>query len=240
MNSSHLRMMVGMLVVLMVAGALAVLPGCGGESLPSVDELWDRMQKAKENINSMHMEVSFYYQNTKFGSGLTETYVYDFSGENFKEQHAVFGKTFSEVVVVGGVMYTRLMGEEAWNQQAAPQGQPDYSQQIAGFARLPEIATSKENLGLENLKGGIEAYHVTFSVNTADLMTLFPRVDSARLSASTGAKIDFWIEKDTYYPLMYEAVIGNYQFTDPIGYGDLRIVNSMSNINQPVTINPPT
>ncbi len=239
MKTSYLRVAGCMLAVLAMAGALVAFPGCGAESMPGVDELWSEMQKAMENIDSLHMEVSFYYQNTKYGSGLTETYVYDFSGSNFKEQHAIFGNTFSEVVVVGGTMYTKLMNEEKWTQQPAPQSQPDYSQQLEGMARLPQVASSKENLGLETVKGGQEAYHLTFSVDAGQLSSLFPKVDPASLSTSSGAKIDLWVAKDTNYLLMYEATITNYQFTDPIGIGDLRIVNTIGEINQPIAINPP-
>jgi len=224
-------------ISLAMACLLLTLPGCfGGE--PSVDEIWEKSEKAQENITSLHMEITVLYQNTKFGSGQIQTYTVDVSGNNVHLQNAIFGHTFSEVFVVGGKQYSRVMNETKWSEQPVSVTAQGATEQVGGFSNLLSLASSKENKGVENI-GGKEVYHLTFALSPDSISSLFKSVPVTQLSAAAGGSVDVWVEKDTYYRVRYEAVVQNVLITDQIGYGDVRIVTNVSEINQPISINPP-
>lgn len=221
-----------------VALCLAVcLPGCGkGE--PKPEELWEKSQEAQEKITSLHMEIAISYKNTEFGSGQIQTTTIDISGDNVHTQSAIFGQSFSEVIVTGGKQYGRFLGEKEWTEQPVSVTAKSVSQQVEGFSALPDIASSKENKGLERV-GGKDAYHLTFSLTPEEVSELFKNVPVAQLSASKGGTVDVWVEKDTYYRVRYEALVQNVLITDKIGYGDVHITAALTNINEPIKINPP-
>jgi len=213
------------------------LPGCGGKE-PNVDELWEKSEQAQQGITSLHMEIAIGYQNTRFGGGQIQTTSIDLSGDNIHTQSAIFGQSFSEVIVTGGKQYGRFMGEKEWKEQPVSVTAQSVAMQVEGFSGLPDIASSKENKGLERV-GGKEAYHLTFSLTPEEVTELFKNVPVAQLSASKGAKVDVWVEKDSYYRVRYEALVENVLITEKIGYGDVQIIATLSNINEPIKINPP-
>jgi hypothetical protein len=100
------------------------------------------------------------------------------------------------------------------------------------------MASDSQNLGLETIDGK-QAYHLTFTVAPENVGAVFSSVDASELAANKGAKVDVWIDKDKSYRLKYEAVISNVLITDKIGYLDLDIINTVSQINQPITISSP-
>lgn len=228
-------------VMLVAAFAVALLAmslaGCGkGE--PSVQELWEKSEAAEKNITSLHMEVAIYYQNTKFGGGQIQTTSIDVSGNNVHSTSAIFGQSFSEVIVVGGKQYGRFGASEEWQEQPVTMSGSAVTDQVQSFARLPEIASSSENLGLEKVNG-VDAYHLAFTLSPNEVSSLFKNVQAEQLSANTGGKVDVWVEKETGYRIKYEAVVNNALITDKIGYGDIRVVTALSSINQPISITPP-
>ncbi len=225
-----------LLAMIMAAGLLAAIPGCGGTK--SIDEIWSKSQEAEKNITSMHMNVSLYYQNTKFGSGLIQTTSIDVNGENGHVQTTLFGMNFSEVIVVGGKQYSRVAGSDSWTEGSVTTPVKDTSQQLAQLSNLPSLATSQENLGVEDING-VEAYHLSFTLPPQNVSAVFPDVPVSQLSANAGAKVDVWIDKSKFYEVRYEAVISNVLITEKIGFGDVRIVNDITDINKPITISPP-
>lgn len=217
---------------------LLAFPGCGkGE--PSLEEIWDNSVKAQENITSLHMEIAIFYQNTKFGSGQIQTYTVDVSGNNVHLQNSIFGHTFSEVIVVGGKQYSRAMGEKKWQEQPVSLTAQSATEQVRGLANLPSVASTKESKGLEKV-GGKDTYHLYFGLAPGEIPSLFSNVPVSQLSAASGADVDVWVEKDTYYRIKYEAVIRNVLIEEKIGYGDVRIVTNITEINQPISITPPS
>lgn len=225
-------------MVMFLCGLLFFLPGCGkGE--PTLEEIWEKSAKAQENVTSLHMEIAIYYQNTKFGSGQIQTYTVDVSGQNLHLQNAIFGHTFSEVIVVGGKQYSRSMGKEMWEEQPASLTVQMATEQVQGLADLPSVASIKENKGLEKLMGK-DVYHLYFGLAPNEIPNMFSKVPVSQLSASSGADVDVWVEKGSWYRVKYETVIRNVLIEEKIGYGDVRIVTTITNINQPISINPPS
>jgi len=237
MNGRKMRLGACMLAMLLAVGMLVTFPGCfGGE--PGVEELWENSQKAEENINSLHMEIAIYYENTKFGGGQIQTTSINVSGDNVQASSALFGQSFSELIVVNGTQYTRTMGSEEWTEQAATVDRQTVTEQVAGFADLPNIASSSENLGVETLDGQ-EVYHLVFTLTPDEVKSLFKTVQPSQLAANAGGQVDVWVQKDTDYRVKYEALVKNASITEQIGYGDIRVVTTITSINEPIAIAPP-
>jgi hypothetical protein len=217
---------------------LFIFPGCSGDSEPGIEEIWQNSQQAEGEINSLHMEIAIYYENTQFGGGQIQTTSINVSGNNVQASSALFGQSFSEVVVVNGRQYSRFMQSDEWTEEAATINRQSVTKQVEGFANLPDVASSSENLGLENL-GGKEVYHLSFTLTPEEVKRLFSSVQASQLAANAGGDIDVWIEKSTNYRVKYEALIRNADITEQIGYGDIRVVTTITSINEPIAITPP-
>lgn len=237
MNRRKTRSAICFVSVLLVVGMLFAFPGCfGGE--PSVEEIWEKSEEAENNINSLHMEIAIYYENTQFGGGQIQTTSINVSGDNVQANSALFGQSFSEIIVVGGKQYTRTMGSEEWTEQTATINRQTVTEQVEGFADLPNMASSSENLGVESLDGK-EVYHLSFTLSPDEIKDVFRNVQPSQLVANAGGNVDVWVEKDTYYRVKYEALVKNASITEQIGYGDIRIVTTITSINEPISITPP-
>ncbi|MBN2028210.1 MAG: hypothetical protein JW854_15785 [Actinobacteria bacterium] len=237
MEKRKTRLVLCILSVLLVAGMLLASPGCfGGE--PSVDEIWEKSEEAENSINSLHMEIAIYYENTQFGGGQIQTTSINVSGDNVQANSALFGQSFSEIIVVGGKQYTRTMASEEWTEQTATINRQTVTEQVEGFADLPNVASTSENLGVENLDGE-EVYHLSFTLTPDEVKSVFRNVQASQLAANAGGDVSVWVEKDTYYRVKYEALVKNASITEQIGYGDIRIVTTITSINEPITITPP-
>ena len=237
MKGKKMRLGICIVSILMVSGMLFAFPGCfGGE--PSVDEIWENSQEAEDKINSLHMEIAIYYENTQFGGGQIQTTSINVSGSNLQATSALFGQEFSELIVVGGKQYTRTMGSEEWSEQAATVNRQTVTEPIGGFAALPSVASTSENLGIEELNG-VEVYHLSFTLTPDEVKSLFENVPASQIEANAGGDVDVWVEKDTDYRVKYEALIKNASITEQIGYGDIRIVTTVTDINAPISISPP-
>jgi len=236
MNPRFSRIGVPLLVLLLAALMLLTFPGCGG--VPSVEKVWEDSEEAEAEINSLHMEISIGYENTKFGGGQIQTTSINVSGENVQASSALFGQSFSELIVVGGKQYSRTMGSDQWTEQAASTNRQSVTQQVEGFANLPSVSSSSENLGLETLNGR-EVYHLSFTLTPDEVKSLFKNVQAAQLQANAGGDVDVWVEKDSGYRVKYEALVKNATITEQIGYGDIRIITTITSINEPISIAPP-
>lgn len=225
-------------VILTTSLMLVIFPGCKKEKELTLEEIWDKSSAAQENISSLHMEISIYYQNTKFGNGLIQTYTVDVSGNDLHFQNTVFGQMFSEVILAGGKQYSRVMGAQEWKEEPATITARSATQQVEGFANLPSIASAKELKGVEK-SFGKDVYHLSFTIPANQISSLFTRVPVTQLSTSTGCSVDVWVEKGTFYRVRYEALIQNVLIEEKIGTGDVRIVTAITDINQPISINPP-
>jgi hypothetical protein len=237
MNGRRTRLGVCLLVLLLAAGMLVAFPGCGG-GVPSVEELWENSQEAEKDINSLHMEISISYENTKFGGGQIQTTSINVSGDNVQASSALFGQSFSELIVVGGKQYTRTMGSEEWTEQAATVNRQTVTEQVESFANLPAVASSSENLGLEILNGE-EVYHLSFTIAPDEVRSLFPSAQASQLAMNAGGEVDVWVQKETNYRVKYEALVKNANITEQIGYGDIRVTTTITSINEPIAIAPP-
>ncbi len=237
MRNRQIKVKVSMAVLLALSCLLFAFAGCGkGE--PSVQEIWEKSEAAEKNISSLHMEIAIYYQNTKFGGGQIQTTSIDVSGNNVHSTSAIFGQSFSEIVVVGGKQYGRFAGSDKWQEQPVTVTGSTATEQIEGFSRLPEVASSSQNLGLEKING-VDAYHLSFTLSPNEISSLFKNVQPEQLASNSGGKVDVWVEKESGYRVKYEAVVSNALITEQIGYGDIRIVTVLSSINQPISITPP-
>ncbi|OFW55425.1 MAG: hypothetical protein A2W01_06560 [Candidatus Solincola sediminis] len=234
MNTRTGRAAVISIAILLVVTCLLILPGCGGEK--GVGDIWQNMLKADRTIRSMHMDIIMSYENTKFGSGQIEGTAVDISGDNVHLQKYIFGLDFAEVVLVNGKQYSRTMGSDKWTETAVNISAQSYAE--TGISNLPALSSSSENQGVETL-GGASAYHLTFTIPPENVNSVFSSVPATELAANGGAKVDVWIDKDTFFTLKYEALISNVLITQQIGYADRRMVNTVSKINEDITINAP-
>ncbi|MDY6794754.1 MAG: hypothetical protein SWK76_05680 [Actinomycetota bacterium] len=226
-----------LLIALLMAAVVVAAPGCfGGEK--SVDEVWQESEEAEKIITSLSMELSIYYQNTDIGSGLIQSTTIDISGDNVHSQSALFGQSFSEVIRVDSKQYSRYLGGEEWTEEQVTLTPESTTSQLAEFSELPSRSSSQENLGVE-MVNGVEAYHLAFTLSPQEVSQLFANVPSTQLDSNAGGTVDVWIDQETFYKVKYEAVINNAFIAEAVGYGDVRIVNNISNMNQPVSITPP-
>jgi hypothetical protein len=223
------------LTIILATGLVLMLPGCGGTK--SVNDIWQKMLQADQTIKSMNMNIAMYYENTKFGSGQIEGTSIDISGDDVHLQKWLFGQDFLEVIRVGGKQYSRSMGSDKWTEVPLTLSNQTYTAE-GQIGNLPNVASASENLGLETVDGK-SAYHLTFTLPPEGVGSVFSSVSAAELAQNKGAKVDVWVDKDTNFTLKYEALINNVLITDKIGYADRRITNTITKINEVITISSP-
>jgi hypothetical protein len=228
------------LAAVMAAGLVAAAAGCGGgtaASKMSVEDVWSRAGDSEKTVNSEHMEIAIYYENTKFGSGQMQSLIIDVSGKDFHLQNLLFGSVVSEDIQVGGTHYAKDMGKNTWSTSAA---QPDTStaEVNSQFLELPSIADSYEKVGTEML-GEVQTEHYRFKLSPQAAVQMFPPTPPADFSSTTGGDVDVWITSKDFNMVRYELVIRNVKITDQIGNGDVRFLVNVSKINEPIDIAPP-
>jgi outer membrane lipoprotein-sorting protein len=236
MNARKGRTAAIFLAILLAASCLLIIPGCGGQK--SVGDIWQDMLKADKTIKSMHMNITMSYENTKFGSGQIEGTSVDISGDDVHMQKYLFGQDFAEVIKVNGRQYSRTMGSDKWTEVSVTVNAQSAVDENGQLSNLPSLSSASENQGVVTLDG-TSAYHLAFTIPPENVNSVFSSVPAAELTANSGAKVDVWIDKDKFYTLKYEAVINNVLITDQIGYADRRIVNTVSQINEAITITAP-
>jgi hypothetical protein len=236
MRTGHKRLGLLMVTALLAISLLMWFSGCFGSM--SVGEIWKKSLEAEKKITSFHMTTSIYYQNTKFGSGMIQNISLTISGDSSHLQNMLFGQNFGEVIITGGKIYSRAMGNETWTEGPAPSGAQTADQQVGELANLPSLASSEKNVGVE-VVNGVEAYHLEFDIPPDKVSAAFPRVPISQLEPNEGATADVWIDKEKSYKVKYQILIKSVLITNEIGNGDVFIVTDVTDINEPIDIAPP-
>ncbi|OFW66284.1 MAG: hypothetical protein A2V52_07580 [Actinobacteria bacterium RBG_19FT_COMBO_54_7] len=237
------RIGVLLLAVLIASSVLAaLLSGCGGGTQAdkmSIEEVWSRAGNTEKKVNSEHMEMAIYYENTKYGGGQMQSLIIDISGDDFHLQNLLFGTVVSEDIRVNGKSYSKQAGKNAWTEVQAVASDNSTSEVISQFLQLPAMASSQERLGKEML-GDLETQHYRFILSPEAAVNMFPPTPPADFSSTSGGEVDVWITTDDFNMVRYELVIRNVKITDEIGTGDIRFLVNIRDINKPIDIKPPS
>ena len=232
-------------VIFCSALLLAAAVGCGGgtneaekASELSIEELWARAEEADTAIDSWHMEIASYYENTQYGSGQIQSIIIDASGEDIHEQDLLLGQVYFEYMRIGGKQYNKDMTNGTWVEAPADQASTDTSEYTSQFLELPSLAATQEHLGTETIDEG-EAEHFRFTLSSEGVKGMFSSQPSFDFSENTGGEVDVWIDSDKYYLVRYDLVIRNVIIPEKIGHGDIRFVVSIRDINETIEISPP-
>jgi hypothetical protein len=232
---------VSILLTLLIAVSL----GCGGSTDGvekagelSIEELWARAEEADTNIESWHMEIASYYENTQYGSGQIQSIIIDVNGEDLHEQDLLLGQVYFEHKRVDGRDYNKDINSGTWSEAPADQGPSDTSEYTSQFLELPSLADTQEHIGVETIEE-TEAERFRFTLSPDGVKEMFSSQPSFDFSENTGGVVDVWIDNDEYYLVRYELVIRNVIIPEKIGNGDIRFVVSIRDINQPIEITPP-
>lgn len=223
---------------------LAFIVGCGGGSEGksagelSIEELWARVQEADANIKSMHMEIAGYYENTQFGGGQIQSIILDFNSEDFHEQQILLGQVYCESIRIGDKYYTKDMDTGTWEEVPLESSSDTASEYTSRFLEIPSIAASQERLGTESIDEK-DAEHYHFVLDTEGVTQLFSAQPSYDFSESEGGEVDMWIDSSQYHLLRYDLVIRAILISENIGYGDVRFIVNIRDINEPIEITPP-
>lgn len=218
---------------------LVAATGCSsGEKEPTLQEIWEKSESGVD-VKSFSMRLSVYYLNTAFGSGIVQENIVNVNGDDLHVQSSLFGADFLEVIKIGDKQYRKMFNDKKWREEQVSVRASDYSAVGRRLSDLPNLSTGSRLEGKENM-GGEEVYHLVFEVSPENVTSIFPSVSTVNLSGNQGARIDVWVRASDYMRIKYEALVKGVSITDKIGKGDVRIVVELSNINQPITINPPS
>jgi hypothetical protein len=223
---------------------MAFAVGCGGGTEGgSADELdieglWVRVQEADADVTSMHMEIAGYYENTQFGGGQIQSIILDFNSEDFHEQQILLGQVYYESIRAGDRLYVKDMDTDTWEEVPAEASSDTASEYTSQFLELPSIAVSQERLGSETIDDE-DTEHCRFVLDTEGITRLFSSQPSYDFSQSEGGEVDVWIDSDQYHLVRYDLVIRGILISDKIGYGDIRFIVNIRDINEPIEITAP-
>lgn len=220
---------------------LVSIAGCSGsqeEESKDVEDIWTKAEAADKSITSMHMEIAIYYENTQYGSGQIQSMIIDMNGEDVHEQDLLLGQVYAEFIRVDGKQYSKDMMSEEWAEVPASGVDNAAAEYSSRFLELPSLADSQEYVATEVIDDR-EAEHYRFTLSPLRVVNMFVSQVSSDFSESTGAVVDVWIDKEDHYLLKYELVVYNAKITDEIGYGDIKFVVNIRNINEPVEIAAP-
>jgi hypothetical protein len=245
----RLRVIKCRLTVIIVSAFTLILVvsslGCGGSADGgekagelSIEELWARAQEADTAIESWHMEIASYYENTQYGSGQIQSIIIDVNGDDLHEQDLLLGQVYFEYVRAGDKQYIKDMDSGTWSEAPAEQPSTDTSEYTSQFLELPSIAATQEHVGSETVEE-VEAERFHFTLSSDGVKEMFSAQPSFDFSENTGGEVDVWIDSDDYYMVRYELLINNVIIPEKIGHGDIRFVVSIRDINQPIEIAPP-
>lgn len=215
--------------------------GCGGseEGKPQdIEDVWKKAEAADKNINSMHMEIAIYYQNTQFGSGQIQSMIIDMDGEDIHQRDLLLGQVYAEYIRVDGKQYSKDIMSEEWTEVPAAEMEDAAAEYSSRFLELPSLAESQEYMGTEVVDDR-EAEHYHFTLSPLRVVNMFVSEVSSDFSENTGGEVDVWIDRESYYLLKYELLIRNAKISDEIGYGDIEFVVNVRNINEPIEITAP-
>lgn len=243
MRSIAIRLGVLLLAVLLAGGLLvAFLAGCGGGGSKaqemSIEEVWAKAGDTDKKVNSEHMEIAIYYENTPYGSGQTQSIILDINGNDVHLQKLLFGNVYSEYIRVKGKQYSKEAGQGTWTQVTTAPPDNSASQVGSDFLQLPSLADSQERVGTEML-GDVETEHYHFSLSPQAAINMFPSTPPSDFSSTTGGEVDVWIRSNDFNMVRYELVIKNVHITDEIDNGDIKFIVNVRDINKPIEIKAP-
>lgn len=213
----------------------------GGESLSAQGDwkgIWDRSEEAGRQINSFSMEISVFYQGTEFGSGLVQSSKMKVSGEDFSVETSLFGQPVSEAVQVGGNRYTRSIVENKWKREKVSVNDTAEKGELEKLSSIPENASSVDYLGVEELESQ-PAHRLRFYLESGRVLEVLPSVPREQIAENKGATIDVWIRESDFQRVKYEMTVRNTKINEKLGFGDLRVVVNIRDINERLIIKPP-
>jgi hypothetical protein len=233
----------GVLIIAALTGTsllFASVVGCGGGTTgaTNIDDVWDEIKQANENINSLHREIAIYYENTQFGSGQVESMITDSNGEDVYDRTLIFDQVISEDMYFNGKQYSKDVTTNKWEEVPVISndiGSNEYGPQLLD---LLSQASSKQYVGEENIAGK-QVKHWHFSLGPAFATSMLVSQPPFDLSQNTGSDVDLWIADNNFYIMRCEIVIHDVLITNEIGTGDLRFVINFSKINEPIEITSP-
>jgi hypothetical protein len=224
---------------------LAFTAGCGSQAREdegaadlSIEEFWERAQGADTSIESWHMEIASYYENTQYGSGQIQSIIIDVSGEDMHEQDLLLGQVYFEYKRVGGRQYNKDMESGTWAEVPAEQSTPAATEYTSQFLELPSLAETQEHVGADTIDGR-DTEHFRFTLSPEGVKRMFSAQPSFDFTMNTGGEVEVWIDGAEYYMVRYELVIRDVIIPEKIGNGDIRFVVNIRNINEPIDIKPP-
>lgn len=228
--------------------SISTLGGCGGgegggdgdSRTGQVDlmELWNQSEETGKQAKSFTLEINVFYQGTQFGTGLVQSTKMKVNGEDFSVETSLFGQPVSEMIQVGGNRYTKSITDNKWKREKASAGDTSEKNEIGKLSSIPDSASSTEYLGTEELDGQ-PAHRLRFFLDPEKLAEVLPSVPKEQIAENKGATIDVWIRQSDLQRIKYEMVVSNAKINDRVGYGDLRVVIAIRDINEPVLIKPP-
>lgn len=224
------------LSLLLLAGL--ALAGCGGGD-DSIKGILQKCVDAQKDVKSYHSELRWDYENSQFGTGTREAWIIDISGPDYHINDLQFGMISKiEVIYTGGQMYVKTIENGQWQQTSGATGQAlTENQEAIKLMDWMENSTKQTNLGEENVSG-YQCYHLQFELSPENVKSMATQVSGEELASCTGGTADFWISTDKYYLVQSEMLVKN--ATDKIiGKTDIKLLNTYSQINEPITIAPP-
>jgi hypothetical protein len=184
------------------------------------------------------MEIAIYYQNTQYGSGQIQSMIIDMNGEDIHEQDLLLGQVYAEYIRVNGKQYSKDMMSEEWTEVPVTESDTAATEYSSRFLELPSLADSQEYVATEVIDDR-EAEHYRFTLSPLRVVNMFVSEVSSDFSENSGGVVDVWIDKQDHYLLKYELLISNAKISDEIGYGDIKFVVNIRNINEPIEITSP-
>jgi hypothetical protein len=216
------------------------LAGCGSGT--NISDILKKSEQAEATITSMHQEVDTIWEQAQAGKGTVATNVINVSGSNMSYTQTLLGQNLGETIIYNGTQYTKKYGETTWTTTPASSTTP--STATAGvatsqFSNLVNNTQSQKDLGKE-MVNGYNCYHFQFELSPDNIRNLIQQVPKENVAANNGGMLDIWIDEQNSYLVKEQAVFNNvtYPNTD-LGFINLTILLSRTNINQPVAINPP-
>ncbi len=224
-------------VLLLLGMALA---GCGSKS-SSISDILKKSEDASKTIVSMHQETQLNYT-TDSGSGTMQSQVIDVSGGNIKAQDVEFGTTVLEKVLFNGRQWSKTFPNTVWvEDQNVTNPATSTSGDISKYDTLPTNSKSQKELPKEAV-AGYTCYHFQFELTQENVKAIFTQVSQESLANNNGGTVDLWIDENNYYLIKLQGNFDNVNIAANVASlnnVNLQIILLYTQINQPITINPP-
>ncbi|MFH1149100.1 MAG: hypothetical protein V1748_01365 [Actinomycetota bacterium] len=227
----------GLILVLSLAACLAAATGCGTPPAGTPTQIIKKAIQAQSRVKSSHVEVDIDIDLVMPGGNRSATLSYkgDYEEPDRWSLKVRSADSRYEVIVIGDRVYLKLPGAEAWT---------DKSGELAKEATTPgDVVGSKylesaENVKMVDQKG--DTYHLQFDLDINTFVRSF-ELGGVDPSVYLGkkAKMDVWVQKDS---LRIEKATMSFTgaFIEPSpGKLTMNMELEFSNVNEPVSIEPP-